>query len=234
MTHAAAGWQALQGAITRRVILQGSPGYETARMPAMARFANVRPAAVVPCTTPADVAETITFARRFGLKTAVRGGGHSVAGHSSTEGIIIDVTPMNLVSVAGSVAAVGAGTRLGGLYDALAGQGRAIPVGCGSSVGIAGLTLGGGIGVLGRKDGLTCDQLLRAEVVLADGRIIESSEHAEEELFGRCAAPAVATLVSSPRWCSAPCRSRRPPSSTWSGRSLTVPQRSRPGRPGHP
>jgi FAD/FMN-containing dehydrogenase len=183
MTKTAADWQALQGAIVGRVILPGSPDYEMARVPAMARFANVRPAAVVLCTTPADVAETITFARRFGVKAAARCGGHSVAGHSSAEGIIIDVTPMNSVSVAGSVAVVGAGARLGGLYDALAEQGRTIPAGCGSSVGIAGLTLGGGIGILGRKYGLTCDQLLRAEVVLADGRILESSEHGEEELF---------------------------------------------------
>src|SRR5262245_4892682 len=86
MTNTAADWLALPGGITGRVILPGSPGYEIVRAPAMARFANVRPAAVVPCATSADVAETITFARRFGLKTAARGGGHSVAGHSSTEG----------------------------------------------------------------------------------------------------------------------------------------------------
>jgi len=183
MTQTAADWQALQAAIAGQVILPGSPGYETVRAPAMARFENVRPAAVVLCTTSADVAETITLARRSGLKTAARGGGHSVAGHSSTEGIIIDVTPMNSVSVVGGVATVGAGTRLGGLYDALAEQGRTIPAGCGSSVGIAGLTLGGGIGILGRTCRLTCDQLLRAEVVLADGRVVEAGEHAEEELF---------------------------------------------------
>ena len=64
MTRAMADWQALQGAITSRVILPGSPDYETVRMPAMERFANVRPVAVVLCASPADVAETITFARQ--------------------------------------------------------------------------------------------------------------------------------------------------------------------------
>jgi FAD/FMN-containing dehydrogenase len=183
MTHTAADWKALQRAIAGGVILPGSPDYETVRKPAMVRFEDVRPAAIVLCQTPADVAEVITLARRSGLETAARSGGHSVAGRSSTEGIVIDVTPMNSVSVKGGVATVGAGARLGGLYDALQEHGRTIPAGCGSSVGIAGLTLGGGLGILGRKYGLTCDHLLRAEVVLADGRVVESAEHAEDELF---------------------------------------------------
>lgn len=183
MTHAAADWPALQGAIGGSVILPGSPDYETVRKPAMKRFADIRPQAVVRCTTAADVSAAITFARRIGLPAAIRSGGHSVAGHSSTEGLIIDVTPMSSVSVKGETATVGAGTRLGNLYDALHQHGLTIPAGCGPSVGIAGLTLGGGLGILGRKHGLTCDHLFRAEVVLADGRVIEASEHAEEELF---------------------------------------------------
>jgi FAD/FMN-containing dehydrogenase len=81
------------------------------------------------------------------------------------------------------VATVGAGVRLGELYDALAEHGRTIPAGCGPSVGIAGLTLGGGLGILGRKHGLTCDHLLGAQVVLADGRVVECDEHHDGELF---------------------------------------------------
>jgi FAD/FMN-containing dehydrogenase len=149
----------------------------------MVRFENVRPAAIVRCTTPADVVATIAFARYNGLEVAPRCGGHSVAGRSSTKGILIDVSAMSSVSVAGGVARVGAGVRLGALYDALAEHGLTIPAGCGSSVGIAGLTLGGGIGVLGRKYGLTCDRMLRAEVVLANGRVVQCDEHTEEELF---------------------------------------------------
>jgi FAD/FMN-containing dehydrogenase len=174
---------ALEAAIKGGVIRPGSPEYETARMPPMVRFDNVKPAAIVRCTTPADVAVAIAFARRSGLEIAPRCGGHSVAGRSSTEGILIDVSAMNSVSVAGGAATVGAGVRLGVLYDALAEHGLTIPAGCGSSVGIAGLTLGGGIGVLGRKYGLTCDRMLRAEVVLADGRVVGCDEHTEEELF---------------------------------------------------
>jgi FAD/FMN-containing dehydrogenase len=174
---------ALAGAIEGDVIVPGSPDYEMVRKPAMVRFENIRPAAIVLAATQADVAEAIAFARRFGLEIAARSGGHSVAGRSSTEGILIDVTPMHSVSVAGGVATVGAGTRLGALYDALEDHGVTIPAGCGSSVGIAGLTLGGGIGMLGRKYGLTCDRLLGAEVVLADGRVVRCDEDAEEELF---------------------------------------------------
>jgi FAD/FMN-containing dehydrogenase len=90
---------------------------------------------------------------------------------------------MGSVAVAGEVATVGAGVRLGDLYDALATQGLTIPAGCGPSVGIAGLTLGGGLGILGRKHGLTCDHLLGAQVVLADGRIVDCDEQHDGELF---------------------------------------------------
>jgi FAD/FMN-containing dehydrogenase len=182
-TLSASALAALESAIEGAVIGPGSPEYETARMPAMVRFEGVKPAAIVRCTTPADVAAAIAFARHSGLEIAPRCGGHSVAGRSSTDGILIDVSAMSSVSVAGGVATVGAGVLLGALYDALAEHGLTIPAGCGSSVGIAGLTLGGGIGVLGRKYGLTCDRLLRAEVVLADGRVVQCDEHTEEKLF---------------------------------------------------
>jgi FAD/FMN-containing dehydrogenase len=178
-----ADWQALQRAIDGDVILPGSPGYESVRKPAMARFEHLRPAAVVRCATPADVAATLAVVRGRRLPTAIRSGGHSAAGRSSTDGVVLDVAPIRSVGVAGDVATVGAGVRLGELYDALAEHGQTIPAGCGPSVGIAGLTLGGGLGILGRKHGLTCDHLLRAQVVLADGRVVECDEHHDGELF---------------------------------------------------
>jgi FAD/FMN-containing dehydrogenase len=174
---------ALQAAIAGQVILPGSNDYESARKPAMARFHEVRPAAVVLCRTPVDVAETIALARRSGVETATRSGGHCFAGRSSTRGIVIDVTPMHSVSVSDGVATVGAGARLGDVYDALDEHGLTIAAGCGPSVGIAGLTLGGGLGILGRKHGLTCDQLLAAQVVLADGRTVECDDLHDEGLF---------------------------------------------------
>jgi FAD/FMN-containing dehydrogenase len=183
VTPTAADWQALQATIDGDVILPDAPGYDSVRKPVMARFANLRPRAVVLCQSPADVAATIGFARRIRLQAAIRSGGHSVAGRSSTSGIVIDVTPMSSVSVAGEVATVGAGVRLAGLYDALAEHGRTVPAGCGPTVGIAGLTLGGGLGILGRKHGLTCDHLLQAQVVLADGRVVDCDQQHDPELF---------------------------------------------------
>jgi FAD/FMN-containing dehydrogenase len=176
-------WRALQRAIDGDVVLPGSPEYESVCKPVMARFEQVRPVAVVRCATPADVAATLAAVGRSGLGMAIRSGGHSVAGRSSTDGVVLDVRPMGSVAVAGEVATVGAGVRLGELYDALAEHGLTIPAGCGPSVGIAGLTLGGGLGILGRKHGLTCDHLLRAQVVLADGRVVECDEHHDGELF---------------------------------------------------
>jgi FAD/FMN-containing dehydrogenase len=183
VTPTTADWQALQAAIVGSVVLPDAPDYESVRKPAMARFVNVRPAAVVLCRTPADVGATIAFARRVHVPTAIRGGGHSVVGRSSTSGIVIDPTPMSSVSVTGDVAMVGAGVRLGGLDYALAGHGLTIPAGSSPSVGIAGLTLGGGLGILGRTYGLTCDHLLQAQVVLADGRVVQCDQQHDEELF---------------------------------------------------
>jgi FAD/FMN-containing dehydrogenase len=183
MTRTAADWESFERTIAGAVVLPDSPDYQSVRKPAMARFDHIEPAAVVLCESPDDVAATIAFARRVGLESAVRSGGHSVAGRSSTEGIVIDVTPMSSVSVADGVATVGSGARLGALYDALEEHGLTIPAGCGPSVGIGGLTLGGGIGILGRTHGLTCDHLVRADVVLADGRLVQCDEHHNEDLF---------------------------------------------------
>jgi len=176
-------WDALQRAVSGEVVLPGSPGYDSARKPAIVNFHDVRPRAVVLCGTPQDVSETISFARRSGLRTATRSGGHCFAGRSSTEGIVIDVSPMRSVSVSEGMATVGAGARLGEVYDALDEHGLTIPGGCGPSVGISGLTLGGGLGILGRKHGLTSDHLLGAQVVLANGGIVECDEQHEPDLF---------------------------------------------------
>src|SRR5215218_832339 len=201
MVPSAPDWEALQLAVSGDVVLPGSPDYESTRKPAIANFHDIRPQAVVLCRTPQDVSETILFARESGLRTAARSGGHCFAGRSSTEGIIVDVTPMRSVSVSDGVATVGAGARLGEVYDTLAQYGLTIPAGCGPSVGISGLTLGGGLGILGRKHGLTSDHLLAAQIVLADGRILWCDEHREEDLFwalrgaGGCNFGVVTSLV---------------------------------------
>ncbi len=176
-------WTALRAAVAGQVVLPGSPGYERLRKPAIALFHGTRPRAVVTCRTPADVAETLALARRHGLPAVPRSGGHCFAGRSSTDGIVVDVSPMSSVEIAGAVVTVGAGARLGDLYAALDAEGVTVPAGCGPGVGIAGLTLGGGFGVLGRTHGLTADHLVGARVVLADGRVVDCDARRDADLF---------------------------------------------------
>jgi FAD/FMN-containing dehydrogenase len=117
------------------------------------------------------------------LPVAVRSGGHDFAGRSTGEGVVVDVSPLDTVAVEGERATIGAGARLGDVYDALDAHGLTIAAGCGPTVGIAGLTLGGGLGILGRLYGLTSDSLRAAQVVLADGRVVTCNAEAEEDLF---------------------------------------------------
>ena len=164
-------------------MLPGDAAYEDARRPAVARFDGFHPQAVVRCRSAEDVAATIAVARRTGLELAVRSGGHCFAGYSSSDGIVLDVAPLAGVTLDGGIATIGAGTRLGAVYDALAPHGVTMPAGCGPDVGIAGLTLGGGLGVLGRQHGMTSDSLVGARVVLADGRIVDCDAEREPDLF---------------------------------------------------
>ena len=174
---------ALDASIEGGVIHPESPEYESVRRPAWAQYENVRPEAVVRCKTPTDVAESLAVARRLELEVAPRGGGHCFAGRSASGGLVIDLSAMNSVGEADGIATVGAGARLGEIDDRLATDALAIPAGSCPVVGIAGLTLGGGLGILGRTYGLTSDRLVRAQVVLADGRVVDCDERREEGLF---------------------------------------------------
>jgi hypothetical protein len=176
-------WRDLTAALEGEVVLPGSPRYDEVRRPQIQRFHDVRPRAVVLCRTAADVAEAIAFARRSGIEVAVRSGGHDFAGRSSGPGMVLDLTPMHSLEVSDGLATVGPGFRLGDLYAALAGHEVTIPAGCGATVGIGGQALGGGLGLLGRSLGLMSDQMVAAEVVLADGRVVECDEQRHEDLF---------------------------------------------------
>jgi FAD/FMN-containing dehydrogenase len=176
-------WEDLTASLEGEVVLPDSPRYDEVRRPQIPRFHDVRPQAVVLCRTPEDAAEAIAFARRAGIEVAVRSGGHDFAGRSSGPGIVLDLTPMHSLEVSDGLATVGPGFRLGDLYSALAQHEVTIPGGCGATVGIGGQALGGGLGLLGRSRGLTSDQLVAAQVVLADGRVVECDEQRHEDLF---------------------------------------------------
>ena len=165
------------------LLLPGDDQFESLRMPAMSRYASPRPQAIARCAGPTDVSQAIMFARRLGLETAVRGAGHSFADHSSTSGLLLETGLMNTVTVDGDLATIGSGARLAEIYRVLHDHRVTIPAGCGPTVGIAGLTLGGGLGVLGRTYGLSCDRLTSAEIVLADGTMITCDASMDHDLY---------------------------------------------------
>lgn len=171
-------WDALEAAIDGEVVPPGAHRYHELSRPFNGRYDDVRPQAIVRCISPHDVVETLSFMRRNGAQGAVRGGGHCFAGHSSTSGVLIDVSPMDTIEVSSGRVRVGGGARLGDVYDTLDPYGLTLPGGTCPTVGIVGLTLGGGLGVLGRSHGVTSDRLLGAEIVLADGTTLScDAEH---------------------------------------------------------
>jgi len=144
------------------------------------------PALIARCASVADVKAAVEFARAHQLLVAVRGGGHSVAGHGTCDnGLVIDLSPMQSVQVDpdGRLAVVQPGLNWGGLDRATQAHGLAVTGGIVSGTGVAGLTLGGGIGWLMRKCGLTADNLLSADLVTAEGGLLNASAEENAELF---------------------------------------------------
>jgi FAD/FMN-containing dehydrogenase len=148
-------------------------------------FDDVRPRAIVRVASTRDVARTIAFARDHGLRFAARSGGHSYAGYSLSNGIVIDVSVLDRVTAdpAAKRATIGSGASLMQVTNGLAPDGLMVPGGTCATVGIAGLTLGGGQGVTGRRFGLTCDSLEAATVVLADGTVVRCDANRHDDLF---------------------------------------------------
>lgn len=180
-----ADWSAFASNLQGKLVLPDNANYATALQLFDTQFDSIHPAAIAYCASPADVQRCLAFVRRFNLSLAARCGGHSYAGYSTTKGLVIDVTRMNTVTVdtSAATATIGAGTRLIDVYSALAQDGVVIPAGSCPTVGVAGLTLGGGAGVLGRKFGLTCDNLLSAQIVVANGSVLNCDANNHPDLF---------------------------------------------------
>ena len=168
-----------------RLLRRGDAGYDLARRLYNPIFDALTPAGIAYCADPEDVIACVQFAGASGVQPFIRSGGHSYAGYSSGDGLVIDVSGINEVAVdaAGGTARIGPGARLIDVYSRLAAGGVSIPAGSCPSVGIAGLTLGGGVGVVSRRHGLTCDNLLAADVVTAEGRLVTCDAAREQDLF---------------------------------------------------
>ena len=175
----------LRQAVRGPIVTPEDEGYDEARA-VWNGLHDERPALVVQPTGAADVAAAVGFARSHDLPIAVRGGGHSIAGFSTCDdGIVIDLSRMRgvLVDPAERRAYVGGGAVWGDVDHETQAHGLATTGGLVSTTGVGGFTLGGGIGWLMRKHGLACDNLLAAEVVTADGRIVHATETENAELF---------------------------------------------------
>jgi FAD/FMN-containing dehydrogenase len=176
---------ALAGRVRGRVVSPTDPDYDTLRT-VVAGHVDRRPAVIVRVADAADVAEVIALARETGAELAVRSGGHSGAGHSATEGgIVLDVRDLADIEldVEDRTGWAGSGVTAAAFTNAAGEHGLAVGFGDTGSVGLGGLTLGGGVGYLVRKLGLTIDSLLAADVVTADGELRHVDADTEPDLF---------------------------------------------------
>ncbi len=181
-------WQTLASSLQGTVLRPGDPGY-----PAAGHLYNslytLDAAAIAQCESASDVQRCIAFARQHDVELVARSGGHSYGGYSSCPGLVVDVSPLQQIATAGaatqgqSVVTVGAGATLIDVYSQLGAQGLLLPGGSCPTVGIAGLALGGGIGVFARAYGMTCDQLASAEIVTADATVRHCRPGQDEDLY---------------------------------------------------
>ena len=175
----------LRRAFTGRVIGPDDPDYDNARTVVYGGF-DRRPAVIIRPADAAEVVRVISLARETGLELAVRSGGHSGAGHSVTEGgIVLDVSDMKAleVDVEGRTAWAETGLTAAEYTTAVGAHGLATGFGDAGTVGLGGITLGGGVGFLVRKHGLTIDSLIAADVVTADGRALRADADSHPDLF---------------------------------------------------
>ncbi len=179
----AAHWRQLASQLNGELLFPAADDFNRLKKAANARYDDIATTAIIRCTAVSDVQHAVQFVSRFQLPFAVRSGGHSYTGLSSTAGVLIDIGQLNQISLERDIASIGAGAKLGDVYATLGLQQRSIPAGSCASVGIAGLVLGGGLGIADRQFGLTCDALRRVELVTAQGEVIHCSATEHAELF---------------------------------------------------
>ncbi|MFF9626447.1 FAD-binding oxidoreductase [Streptomyces griseosporeus] len=181
---APATWTALARDLDGTLVRPGDADWRSARLLYNTRFDALKPAAVAYVRHADDIRTTLAYARAHHINVAIRNGGHSYAGWSSGDNrLIIDVSRLSTIRASGTTAVVGAGAKLIDVYRALAAKGTTIPAGSCPTVGVSGLTLGGGHGVVSRAYGLTCDSLTAATLVTADGKQLTADARNHQDLF---------------------------------------------------
>lgn len=180
-----AAWYDLANRLQGRLLRPGDPMYPAATLINATRYSGTRPVGIAVCAVPEDAAACVSWARETGVPFAIRSGGHSYAGFSNSEGLIIDVKGMRSVSVdpAHGTVTLQGGANNADVGDALTPYGVYFPGGRCPSVGVSGLTLGGGWGFSCRHLGMTCDSLVSTDLVTANGDIVTASETENPDLF---------------------------------------------------
>ena len=188
-------WDALAAKLNGTLLRAGQAGYQTARLVENPRYDDARPLAVLTAASAADVAAGVAFAANYGIPLALRSGGHSYTGYSSggaagtgmPPSLVIDTRGMRAVALnSDGSASIQAGASLAQVYSAIGSRGRSIAAGSCATVGVTGLVLGGGVGVMVREYGLSCDALTEIELVTADGQLRTVNPQSDPELFWAC------------------------------------------------
>lgn len=181
-------WDRLARVLEGELLFADNPAFESSTRPWNLRYLGLRPMALARCRSVADIRACLLWAQEFGVPLVARSGGHSYAGYSLTSGLMIDVSMMREVQLdpVSGLCRVEAGARNATLYEKLRPPSRAVTHGRCREVGVAGLVLGGGIGFNMRAHGLTCDQLVETEVLLASGELITCNESQNSDLFWAC------------------------------------------------
>jgi FAD/FMN-containing dehydrogenase len=169
------------------VITPSSAAYAHARLIYNERFDGVHPLGIFQPASIDDVRRLVAWARKTGVRLAIRSGGHSYAGYSTTSGLVVDLKRFHSINLSPSGrATIGAGARLVDIEATLARRGRAVPAGSCATVGIGGLALGGGVGLASRKFGTTSDNIVSVGIVTADGRYRRCSAKENSDLYWAC------------------------------------------------
>ncbi|MFX0579416.1 FAD-binding oxidoreductase [Nocardia nepalensis] len=176
-------WSSLSRHFDGEVILPSDSRYGQASQQSLAMFDKTDPMAIAYCESAKDVQAAIAFAQDNAVHAVPRSGGHSFGGYSTTNGMILDVSRMNRVSIDGPHVTIGAGIQQVDALDALTPHGLALASGLCPTVGAGGFIQGGGIGYQTRKYGMACDRLVSADVVLADRRLVRASAQENPDLY---------------------------------------------------
>ncbi|MFE2286500.1 FAD-dependent oxidoreductase [Streptomyces sp. NPDC059443] len=178
-------WSQLSRSLQGRLVLPADASYGVAKQLELAQFDAANPKAVAYCASSADVSVALRFAQDNCLQTAVRSGGHSFGGYSTTPGLVIDVSGLNAITLGNGNASVdvGPGARNVDILNTLAPHGLVVSEGGCPTVASGGFLQGGGFGFLTRPLGMACDAVTSAEVVLADGRVVTASPTSNSDLF---------------------------------------------------